>query len=126
MHLFLTIFREALKSLQGAGGAYCLVTAGRNHDVRGGPLRGFCEGDNIRVIRPKENAKRPKVANVTNGEGHNATGVRLAPARAIGYGLKFTFDVEVGKAVGVLTIKACWHDIVFRNEFGFTETMFLY
>ena len=126
MHPFLTIFRAALKSLQGAGGAYCLVTAGRDHDVRGGSLRGFCEGDNIRVIRPKEIAKRRKVANETNGDGHTATGVPLAPARAIGYGLKFTFDVEVGKAVGVLTIKACWNDIVFRNEFGFTEIMFLY
>ncbi len=28
--------------------------------------------------------------------------------------------------VGKLKIRACWHDIVFRNEFGFTERMFLY
>ena len=28
--------------------------------------------------------------------------------------------------VGKLKIRACWHDIVFRNEFGFTERTFLY
>jgi hypothetical protein len=44
-----------LKSLQGAGdGAYCLVTAGKTHEVRGGSLRGFSEGDNNRVVRPTE------------------------------------------------------------------------
>ena len=36
------------------------------------------------------------------------------------------FDLPQGKAVGKLKIRACWHDIVFRNEFGFTERMFLY
>ncbi len=117
---------EALKSLQGTGGAYCLVTAGKEHATRGGPLRGFSEGDNIRVIRPKvktngQTIKRRKIGDdvpVKNGE--NALVVHG------GYGLKFTWDVPVGKAIGVLTVRACWHDIVFRNEFGFTEAMFLY
>ncbi len=38
----------------------------------------------------------------------------------VGYGLKLTFDLPLVKAVGVLKVRACWHDIVFRNELGFT------
>ena len=123
---FLFIFiREALKSLQGAGGAYCLVTAGKEHVVRGGSLRGFNEGDNIRVIRPKDNTKRLHAVKTTptNVEENVCTPLSTT---AVGYGLKCTFDVPVGKAMGILTVRACWHDIVFRNELGFTESMFLY
>jgi hypothetical protein len=124
-YLIYFLIREALKSLQGAGGAYCLVTAGKEHVVRGGSLRGFTEGDNIRVIRPKDNTKRLNAVKTTstNGEDYVCT---LPSTTAVGYGLKFTFDVPVGKAMGVLTVRACWHDIVFRNELGFTESMFLY
>ena len=41
-------------------------------------------------------------------------------------GLKLTYDLPVGKSVGILRVRACWHDVVFRNELGFTESMFLY
>jgi hypothetical protein len=51
---------------------------------------------------------------------------QLRKKRAIGYGVKLTFDVPFGKSVGVLTVRACWHDIVFRNELGFTKTLFSY
>jgi hypothetical protein len=114
-----------LKSLQGIGGAYCLVTPGRDHVVRGGTLRNFNEGDNIRVIRSKElrdGRKRDKNNAVMGIKTEREEGGH----RHVGYGLKLTFDLPQGKAVGKLKIRACWHDIVFRNEFGFTERMFLY
>ncbi len=47
-------------------------------------------------------------------------------ARYPGYALKLTWDVPFGKAMGTLKVNACWHDIVFRNEWGFTERKFLY
>ena len=123
-HMFM-IYRESLKSLQGAGGAYCLVTAGKDHVVLGGLLRNFSEGDNIRVIRPK-NSRQARLGGVTHiGVVHETTLVMEATG-SVGYGLKLTFDLPLGKAVGVLKVRACWHDIVFRNEFGFTESMFLY
>jgi hypothetical protein len=45
--------RKSLLSLQHAGGAYCLVAAHKDRDVRGS-LRGFVEGDNLRVLRAKD------------------------------------------------------------------------
>ena len=101
------------------------MTAGKEHVVRGGSLRGFNEDDNIRVIRPKDNTKRLHAVKTTptNVEENVCTPLSTT---AVGYGLKFTFDVPVGKAMGILTVRACWHDIVFRNELGFTESMFLY
>lgn len=125
LYIFFSFIREALKSLQGAGGAYCLVTAGKEHVVRGGSLRGFNEGDNIRVIRPKHNTKPLNAVKTTLTNVDKNVGTLLSTT-AVGYGLKFTFDVPVGKAMGTLTVRACWHDIVFRNELGFTESMFLY
>jgi hypothetical protein len=123
MLLFVTR-SAALKSLQGAGGAYCLVTAGKKHEVRGESLRGFSEGDNIRVVRPKLDVKVPKTPE-SNGcsDGANAD---VSVKRTMGYGVKLTFDLPVRKSVGIITVRACWHDIVFRNSLGFTETMFLY
>jgi hypothetical protein len=59
------------------------------------------------------------------GAVHETIG-SLEATGSIGYGLKLTFDLPLGKSVGVLKVRACWHDIVFRNEFGFTESMFLY
>jgi hypothetical protein len=112
-----------LKTLQGVGSAYCLVTAGKDHAVRGGSLRNFSEGDNIRVIRPKEvragrKNRRVPIGVVQHPEvAANATG-------NVGYGLKLTFDLPVCKSVGVLRVRACWHDVVFRNELCFTEFIF--
>ncbi len=60
---------------------------------------------------------------VENADGQNG---EVYVKSAVGYGVKLTFDLPVGKSVGMLTVRACWHDIVFRNELGFTETMFLY
>ena len=92
--------RKALQSLQGAGGAYCLVAAHEDHDVRGS-LRGFQAGDSLRVLRPKEN------------EG--ASQQQQKGARYPGYALKITWDVPEGKAMGMLKVNACWHEIVFKN-----------
>ena len=36
------------------------------NEVRGGSLRGFSEGDNIRVVRPKDNVKRQNVVKKMN------------------------------------------------------------
>jgi hypothetical protein len=113
-----------LKSLQGAGGAYCLVTAGKDHAARGGSLRNFSEGDNIRVIRPKEARVHCTNRRVPGGDvQHQEVATK---ATSYGYGLKLTYDLPVGKSVGMLRVRACWHDVVFRNELCFTESMFLY
>jgi hypothetical protein len=117
--------RESLKSLQAAGGAYCLVTTGKDHVVLDGSLRNCSEGDNIRVIRPKNDRKAEQRGSVEMGAVDPSEGSSEG-AGSVGYGLKLTFDLPLGKAVGVLKVRACWHDIVFRNEFGFTETTFLY
>ena len=98
--------------------------AGKNHEVRGGSLRGFSEGDNIRVVRPKLDVNLPnKVESNVQCDEEN---VAVSAKRAMVYGVKLTFDLPAGKSVGIMTVRACWHDIVFRNSLGFTETMFLY
>ncbi len=115
MHI---IVRKSLHSLQQAGGAYCIVAAHKDHDVRAS-LRGFQEGDNLRVLRPKED----KVTGVNGPDVHLP---QPAVARYPGYALKMTLDVPVRKATGILKVNICWHEIVFRNERGFTESKFLY
>jgi hypothetical protein len=112
------MFRKSLKSLQHAGGAYCVVAAHKDHDVRAS-LRGFQEGDNLRVLRAKEE----KVAAVEVIDAHLPP---KAAARYPGYALKMTWDVPVGKATGIFKVNVCWHEIVFRNEWGFSESNFLH
>jgi len=62
-------------------------------------LQGFQAGDGLRVQRSKEN------------EG--ASQQQQEAARYPGYALKITFDVPEGKAMGMLKVNACWHEIVF-------------
>ena len=113
-----TTLRKSLQSVQHAGGAYCLVTAHKHHDSRAS-LRGFQEGDNLRVLRAKdEKGGIVHVPDATNT-------VKVGP-RYPGYALKTTCDVPLGKAMGTLLVNVCWHEIVFRNEWGFTESNFLF
>ncbi len=107
-----------MHSLQQAGSAYCVVAAHKDHDARAS-LRGFQEGDNLRVLRAKED----KAALVVDPEAQLP---QKAASTYPGYALKMTWDVPVGKATGILKVNICWHEIVFRNEWGFTETNFLY
>ena len=107
-----------MQTLQQAGGAYSCVTAPKDHDVRAS-LRGFQEGDNLRLLRVKEE----KIPCVPTEDGSLPP---LSVPRYPGYALKMTWDVPVEKAMGILKVNVCWHDIVFRNEFGFTEATFLY
>ncbi len=113
-----TTLRKSLKSLQHAGGAYCLVTAHKEHDSRAS-LRGFQEGDNPRVLRAKDE---------TGGRAQepDATHTAKVGPRYPGYALKTTWNVPLGKAMGTLVVNVCWHEIVFRNEWDFTESNFLF
>ena len=107
-----------MHSLQQAGGAYCIVAAHKDHDARAS-LWGSQEDDNLRVLRPKAD----KVSGVDSSDAHL---LQKAVGRYPGYALKMTWDVPVGKATGNLKVNICWHDVVFRNEWGFIERNFLY
>ena len=100
--------------LQLAGGAYCVVAAHKDHDSRAS-LRGFQEGDNLRVLRAKD--EKVGVAHVPD-----ATITEKVGPRYPGYALKTTWDVPLGLAMGTLKVNICWHEIVFRHELGFTES----
>ena len=94
------------------------MTAHKEHDARAS-LRGFQEGDNVRVLRAKEDDEGGVITCV----------IPVIPPPVVrypGYALKLTWDVPFGKAMGTLKVNACWHDVVFRNEWGFTERYFLY
>ena len=41
-------------------------------------------------------------------------------------GLRFTFDLQRGRSLGILTVRVCWYTIIFRDEIGFTEQHFVY
>jgi hypothetical protein len=106
--------------LQQAGGVYSLVAAPKDHDARGS-LRGYQEGDCLRVLRPKDE----KEVGIVDIDVSLALPEKLV-ARYPGYALKLTWDVPVHKTQGILKVNACWHDIVFRNEVGFAERNFIF
>ena len=41
-------------------------------------------------------------------------------------GLQFTYDLPRGKSLGMLTVRVCWCTLVYRDEFRFPETHFVY
>ncbi len=78
-----------MQSLQHVGGAYCL-TAHEDQDVRAS-LRGFQEGDNLRVLHAKD--EKVGVAHEPDPTMTEKVGPRYP-----GYALKTTWDVPLGKA----------------------------
>jgi hypothetical protein len=104
------LIRKALQTLQVAGGSYCLV-AHEDRDVRASS-RGFQEANSLRVLRPQDN------------EG--AQRQEQEAARDPGFEREIVWDVPVGKAMSMLKVTACWHEIAFKNQIGFTESNFLY
>ena len=96
------------------------MTAPKGHDVRAS-LRGFQEGDNLRVLLPKDETE----VGLFDIDGTSAVSHKRVP-RYPDYAVKLTWEVPVHKTHGILKVNACWHDIVFRNEFGFAESNFLF
>ena len=41
-------------------------------------------------------------------------------------GLRFTFDVPRGKALGMLTVRVCWCTTIYKDDIGFVESHFVY
>ncbi len=37
----------------------------------------------------------------------------------VGYGVQLTFAVPVGKHIGVLDVRICWHDVVYQAQVDF-------
>ena len=114
------VLRRSLQALQHVGGAYSLASASKEHDARAS-LRGFQEGDNLRVLRPKDE----KEVDIFELDDTNELPVKQV-ARYPGYAVKLTWDVPVRKTHGILKVNACWHDIVFRHECGYAESNFIF
>ena len=75
------------------------MTAHKEHDARAS-LRGFQEGDNVRVLRAKEDDEGGVITCV----------IPVIPPPVVrypGYALKLTWDVPFGKAMGTLKVNAC-------------------
>jgi hypothetical protein len=115
-----TVLRKSLQALQHVGGAYSLASASKEHDARAS-LRGFQEGDNLRVLRPKDEIEVGSI----DTDATSAVSDKLV-TRYPGYAVKLTWEVPVHKTHGILKVNACWHEIVFRNECGFAESNFLF
>ncbi len=114
------VLRRSLQALQHVGDAYSLASASKEHDARAS-LRGFQEGDNLRVLRPKDEIEVGSI----DTDATSAVSDKLV-TRYPGYAVKLTWEVPVHKTHGILKVNACWHDIVFRNECGFAESNFLF
>jgi hypothetical protein len=96
-----------------------LAAAPKDHDVRAA-LRGYQEGDNLRVLRPKDE-KEVDIFDIDD-----TLALPEKQVVYVKYVVKLTWDVPVRKTHGILKVNACWHDIVFRNECGFAENNFLF
>jgi hypothetical protein len=101
---------------------YSLAAAPKDHGVRAS-IRGFQEGGNLRVLRPKDE-KEVDICDI-DIDATLALPERLV-AQHPGSALKLTWDIPVCKTQGILKVNACWHEIVFRNECGFAESNFLF
>ena len=79
----------------------------------------FTGGEPLRALLPKavngrgQRFVKEKVSNLSQASDEGDVG------HGVGYALQLTFDVPVGKHIGVLDVRFCWHDIVYQAQVDF-------
>lgn len=102
--------RTVLRRLQAVSGIYGMVAASDKTTLLHPVVGRFTTGATIRVVQPAEVLRTaPWVL-----DGNKSCGLRI------------TFDLPRGKALGTLTVRVCWCTIVYRDELAYAQTTFTY
>jgi hypothetical protein len=79
----------------------------------------FTGGEPLRAVLPKDMKGRGH----RNVQDKNSTLLQSSAegdvGHGVGYGVQLAFDVPVGKHIGVLDVRICWHDVVYRAQVDF-------
>jgi hypothetical protein len=110
---------KALKSLQNVAGVYGLVVPCLEVQFPGVVVGHLSGGEPLRAVLSKDMKGRGQrnveekesILLQSSDEGHVVHGV--------GYGVQLTWDAAVGKHIGVLDVRICWHDIVYQAQVDF-------
>jgi hypothetical protein len=102
--------RAVLRRIVGVCGTFGLVTPREKTCLLHPVVGRFNTGDTIRVVQPAE------VIGQAPWELENNKSC----------GLKVTYDLPHGKTLGYMAVRVCWNTAVYRDEYGYVETHFLY
>jgi hypothetical protein len=118
--------RKALKSLQDVAGVFGLVVPCDEVQFPGFVVGHFTGGEPLRAVLPKEKKAKQKddvlAADKDVFEGSHGKEWQ----NALGYGVQLTWDVAEGKHNGMLDVRVCWHDIVYRAHVDFAKNQLVY
>ena len=107
---------KALNSLEKVAGVYGLVVPCEDVQFPGAVVGHFTGGEPVRAVLPKVLGGRDMELSSEGGVGGTYTG----------YGLQLMYDVPQGQYNGVLCVRVCWHDIVYRAEVNFAQKAFAF
>jgi hypothetical protein len=102
--------RTVLRRLQGASGLYGMVAVPDKTRLLRSVVGRFTTGATVRVVQSAEVlGTLPWML-----EENKSCGLRL------------TFDMPRGKALGTLLVRVCWSAGVYRDDVGFAQRYFQY
>ncbi len=97
--------RTVLRRIQKASGTYGMVAVPDKTTLLHPVVGRLQTGGTVRVVQPAEVIR---TLPWTLEENKSC-------------GLRFTFDLQRGRSLGILTVRVCWCTIIFRDEIGFAE-----
>jgi hypothetical protein len=105
-----TYLRKALRSLQNAAGVYGMAVPSADVYFPGNIVGHLTGGETLRTVVTKEQQGKGKGKRRSSNQ--EVTGA-FVPRTGTGYGVKLTYDVPQGRHNGQLTVRVCWHSIVY-------------
>ena len=111
------VHSEALRSLQRAAGIYGFVSPCTEVQFPGAIVAHLSGGECLRSLLPKTSRKTSRKTRASSSS--NELEVGTPPNSSSGYCLQLTYDVPQQTYNGMLHVRVCWHEVVYRAELNF-------
>ena len=82
-----------------------------------------CGGECLRVLLPKTTPNERRGRTKNESSLFEEEGTNLGSS---GYCLQLTYDVPQGTYNGVLHVRACWHEVLYRSDVNFAQNALTY
>ncbi len=112
------VHSDALRSLQRAAGIYGFVSPCTEVQFPGAIVGHLSGGECLRALIPKTSRKNRACKEIASSAGIQLQ-VGTPPTSSSGYCLQLTYDVPQETYNGLLHVRVCWHEVVYRAEVNF-------
>jgi hypothetical protein len=112
------VYSGALRSLQKAAGIYGFVAPSTEVQFPGAVVGHLSGGECLRSLLPKT-PRITRACKKSSSSSSIESEVHTPPNSSSRYCLQLTYDVPQETYNGMLHVRVCWHEVIFRADVNF-------